>query len=896
MAELFSYKLGMTAKRVLLDGVPGVPEGRFFGVVRTGIALPEAGAFYLVEFETAALTQARILAYADKYGRMFATDEALSVPPARYPTMRAFAQQGAEFLHGYLVSCARDGRETVLGGYECKNPGGNERYRLESAESGAFASVELPDAWKNYDEFMAGCYLGFIAFADRQRTTRLYDLGAVFDRFDEPNLFDAVNREVLEVESSLGDEAQAVPAVERYLAHMLRDAGVVGETAESLAVDLPDGMRCVPEVRLLRTAMYANTFYVDFYYMNDAGEVVENGLFASTDATREARAALLRTESALNRFLFLTKYLEENFEGGAVAADEAFCCSADAWLSDRICLQAGDVSGAALCASRWDKHLAFARACERLFLPYRLGYDFCSNEAGTAFGVKVTCPTAEVMPLSTWDEGAQGYRACSAEERQGAAARYAAHAAILMAAQAFSVSSDVDRVFVDCLNGGRDADVVVRCVFDRPTFVEAFSTDEERAVTDPFSFLCLFDTDFGFAEGYRLMPVDSCFARGEGEFASDREILVHRDDTPFSEAARELTGVFAPCDMSIFEGGDRAYYADEVVEALDQGIEAAVACLHGIHDRTENILVRRICRELLDGFASGRCDETSYLEVKEAFTDPYGFKPLMARAMALVRSDEESQAIAVLDELLAKVEATDAFADTAQTCYRFFDSYETRYMYARHCADNAEGRRVLPLPDEVFFVHDALTQIYTGSITGLDAAIEHANKCIELAPSRAYSYLRLARIYFMQGDYERELELCAKALTLAWHPGDAGLALYWSAYAFWKLERYDAAAACYRRCAVLNMPLSEQAKVEFEELIESVKGLQRHSEAEEDEILRKEGFPVGTLRANCESMLELAKASADSGCDSLCCIMAAAGMRVVRDDALMPLLKSFTQE
>ncbi len=892
MTASFPFELDASAKRRAFPDVDDESEGRVFGLVESGIALPEGGAFYLVEFDSPVLSRARILAYVDKYGRVFETSEPLLIPPARFPDFKAFSQEGTARERGYLAVVSRIGEETAVGSYSCKDPGGNERYRVEGVVGARVFSAPLPGPWEIYDDFIGKAYFRFVGLVRDRAASKPFDLGAVFARFDTTDLFDAVNREILEVESPLGD-ASSVCDVERYLAVLLRDSGIVGKTREDTAVEMADGQPCIPAVRLLRTAFYANTYYVDFYYADESGVVVENGGLSMCAETAEARFAFLRAEAALNRFLLLTEYLEQHFEGGSRAADEALCSVADMWLCDRICAQARDPQEAPLLASKWDKHLAFARACELLRLPYRIGYEFYSDEAGASFGVNVFCPPADVMALTVWDEASGCYMKRDQAARNGDAARYAAHAAILFAAQAFSVSSDIERVYLNCRRDG-GGEVVAAGVFERAAFCAAFAADAERAFAEPFALLRELGIAFDLGESFALQPVPACFERGEGAFAETREPLIHRDDAPFSEEARGLAGVAAPCDLTIFEDGVRAGYADEVAAALDAGVASALECLKSIHDRTENILVRRTCAALMDGFVLGDLDEHSYLEVKQAFVDAYGFKPLMARATALVRSDDEAQAIAVLEELLAKVEATEGFADTAQTCYRFFDSYETRYMYARHCSEDAAGRRVLPLPDEAFLVHDALAQVYTTSIAGADAALEHANRCIELAPARAYSYLRAARVYFMRAEYEQEIAMCSKALEVAWHPADAGLALYWMAYAFWKLECYDAAAACYRRCATLRSAMAEQAMVEFEELLQSVKGLQRHTEEEENEILRKEGVAVGALVANCESMLDMAKASADSGCNSLCCVLAAAAARVVRDDALMPTVRSFS--
>lgn len=896
MDRSFPVTLNPLAKRRMLAALPDACAGRLFGLVESGIELPEGGVCYAVEFADASLSAARVIAYIDKYGRAFDACEPLGVPPARFPRFRAYAHAGAHEERGVLMDVTADGTETVVASYACENPGQrDERYRLEelSERSGG---VSCPGAWMDYKDFMASMYCLFVECGSELFAPALFDMGALLGRLDTADVFDAVNRELLECDAAMAGEGPARCGVELYLAHMLRESGIAGASPQSLAVVRDDACEAQPVARLIRTERYANTFYVDFFYADQEGRMFENGLFAAARETAAARASFLKAESALNRFLLLVDFLDERFEGGSAAVDEESCAAFDAWLRDRICVQAADPAQAEHRASRWDTHLAFARSCEGLRLPYRIGYEFCSTPAGDALGIDLAVPGFQVMPETAYDEEEGRYVARGERERRGEAARYAAHAVILVAAQAFASSSSVGRVAVNALtDGGRDACVMTLDV-ERAAFLAAFASDEDHAFADPFAMLRACGAHFSFGEAYALETVPCAFERGQGIFADRREPFIHRDDVPFSDEARALAGVARPSDMSIFEDGRRRAFADEVAGALDDGVTSALACLKGIHDRSEDVLVRRICRGLMDGFEAGLLDEHSYLEVKEAFVDAYGLKPLMARAAALIRADDEAQALSVLAELEAKAAVVDGFADTATTCYRFFDSYETRYMYTRHCADDAAGRRVLPLPDEMFLVHDALAQVYVGSIAGADAALDHARRCIELAPSRAQSYLRAARAHFMRGEYREEAAMCARALEVAWNPDDAGLAWYWAAYAFWKLERYDAAAASYRRCAMVRSNMVQQAMVELEELLESVKGLQRHTEAEENAILRKEGMPVGSLASNCESMLELARAAADSGCNALCCVMAASGMRVIRDDALMPTVKSFSPE
>lgn len=144
----------------------------------------------------------------------------------------------------------------------------------------------------------------------------------------------------------------------------------------------------------------------------------------------------------------------------------------------------------------------------------------------------------------------------------------------------------------------------------------------------------------------------------------------------------------------------------------------------------------------------------------------------------------------------------------------------------------------------------------------------------------------------MKDDYGNEVKMCCKALEVTWRADDAGLAFYWLAYSFWKLEKYDAAVACYKRCSMLNSYMASEAKTELDELLSSVKGLKRHSVEEDEAILEAHGVPLNALFENAEFLLAAAKETIDSSAVSLGCIFAAAGVRILRDDAIVPALRA----
>lgn len=918
----FPYKLGPDQAPSILPPAPGQPKERVFGCVfpGQGIDMHEGtGLFYLVEADPQENSQVRIVAYADQFGRMFDGDEPVAIPPARYPSLEMSHYEDDDDSKGYVELCDKQGNSIRACEFVCEGKDG-------VIESVQLVSSDLPlagdpgplrDSLRATD-FMSAAYLAYLEFPPLRSSARLFDLGAVFDRLDTVDLFDAVNREVLEAEALWAENPFASAGLERYLVHMLREEGIVGLSSDDLAIPmgklmgkepseeqneefaemkglpgLPDldTFREGPNARLIRTASYADTYYIDFSY-NTPETCVEDGGFRTHELTQDARKKLLCVEGALNRFLLLARYLE-SIPGATFAEDEEFCSKCDLWLIDRMCTQAPDPAQPEQAKGRWEKSIGFARACERLSLPYRFFYEFGVSVDGETIGIKVACPTADIMPKSYWN-GAQGdYVQATDAERNEGAARYSAHLAILLAACGFHVSSEIEHVSINCVRSDLEKETIVSAELDRDVFEAAFAADD-GIFDKPVEFLAGLGARVQEGEDKHLEAVEPFFELEKGIFNGAFEAQIADDEAFLNAEAREMLGVFQAKNLNIFEEHLRAKAAEEVLAALDEGVPAAMDCLKGIHDRTEDLTLRRICQGLLFDFDLGAISEHSYLEVREAFADAYGFKPLMTRGIALYNAGDP-KALPVLEELLAKVEAVESFKDTSYACRRYFDSYETRTIYAKRCKEDAAGRSILPLPDEVYLVHDVLAQVYTDSIDSMEdgkKALDHAQRCIELSPARAHSYMLMARVYFMMMDFENEIRYCKKAVEYAWDTRDAAVALYWMAFAYWKTERYDLAVACYRRSMHLSPVMFQQAQAELEELVKTVKGLTRRSMEEEFALMEKDGIPAGALDENAAFMMDVAKAAVDSDAISLGCVLAAQAQRVLRDDAIIPTVNS----
>ena len=905
MDSTYPVKLGLFAKSTKLTSVPFAPQGHVFGMVTSGIQLPEGGSFYIVEFDPAHSNRVRIVGYVDKYGRAFSCDEPPVAPPAQMPQVLIQTYPNSQGQKGCIQIQEGPARTSLTPIMEFTKTGDAvAEMRLTfgaSLDRASNAGVDFSGMPRDlpYGDFMAMCFLSLYKYlpaeaehrASAPAAPKVFDLADVFMRLGSGDFFSGIDREVLEAENSWHEDPASARGVERYLVHMLREEGVVGKSLSDFAARLNEGEDpALPSLRLIRTVSYANTYYIDFSYEN-AFETVENGLFLAHPATAQQRATLIGAEGALNRFLLLTDYLQE-LGSGKLDEDESLCAQYDQWLIDRICTQAPDPRRPEGVKGRWGRHLKFARACESLRLPYRIGYDFRTNEAGDALAVNVIMPPVASLPKSVWDVQAQAYRPTTPADSNATYVRYAAHICILLAALAMHVSSRLGRVLITCKRSEEKFTPIMSVELTRAVVENAFAQDVDHVFADPFAILGAAGARYQLGDSFELSRIEPLFTFSEGEFALGREELVYDDVAPLNDAARAELGVERGCDLNIFEEHKRRSLAEEAIAAMAQGNDAAVATIKAIHDRTENLTVRRVCQGLLDDFAQGHLDYQSELEVREAFIDAYGFKAPMTRAYALSREGDDVGATQVLDGLQKTVDSCGAFADTSRICYRYFDSYATRVLYEKHCADDRGGRKVLPLANEAYLVHDLYAQVLTGSITGQDEALVHAKRCIELSPAYATAYLRAARAYFVRGDFESEASMCIKALELAWNPEDAGLAFYWLAFAYWKMNRFELAVACYRRCIALGSQMADQAAEECAELVEGVKGLQRHSALKEREIMIEAGIPYDALHKNAEYLLKIAEEAVDSNSDALGTVLASSALRVIRDDALLPTIRS----
>lgn len=999
-AEKGVVALARRAKTLAVPPVLGRPEGASFCLVTSGVQLPPGGAGYVAERLEGG--RVRLLGYVDQYGRAWETDEPLESPPAQPPAVQAVRYNDASDVAGCIMLAEDDGSATRA---------------AEFVERGAdlFDVVHARVAGGEVQGVSMAmmCSYALIAFYRMPRRAGValssLDINDISKHLATHDVFKAVDGVVGAVEAAAKSPLLAPQGLALYLARMLRAAGLVGKSAEDLAVggaldeeamrgrdagralgvdasgatgdaallaedpasgsasgfapaavsdsapdvtsdsapdpaftpdpedateesssrtvpvplvsmgDLPglqaalqsmgivglsfagfgDGAPKVPDLRLVRTSAYAGTYYVGF----DPEEVGPAG----------ARA-LLETESALNRFLLMLNALDER--GLADAATEEECSELDLWLVDNVVAEAwpyvdGTVERAKPApadASGVDVRLAFARGCESLRVPYRLEYRFRLDVAGKVLAVDATCPSALLMPRVAWRRSTGVWETLDVREREGMAARYALHLAFVLAAVGFWAGPRVERVVVNAwrnlgaseslgmLEGVLDGDsaCVVSLDADRAWLMAALSDEAGRArcAEDPFGFAAGARHRFALDASWRLKDVGAILTLDDPLFVPDEKpVMPDVDERSLPERGRELLGAERVCDLGIYEDAARKAAGEAVAQALEtQGEEAAQDAVRDVHDRSENLLLRDACLRVSEGIASGALGEGSSEEIAGMLSDIYGLQARMRAAMGLVRSDPRSARGRLVD-IVDLVEDNGWFRDTPERRYCYFDSYASRALYSLRCGD---GRAVRLLPDEYYLGYHRLSSLLSDSIDSYEAAVDYAARCVELAPSVAAGYLRLARSYFCVFDYRGEIETLKRMLRIAWSPTDIGMALYWMGYAYWMCGEPEVGRACYQRSVAYDRNLADPVAAELADFMRKKKNLADLTlpDDEVNALLREAGVDLGLVDENVAFLVRAAGIAADAGSLPLARILFGSAAPLLHDDAAGPTIDS----
>lgn len=914
-------KMMLGAHRTLPDAVPPAPidlngsnsfEAGFplYGWVMGVFPAPNKEDRYLVQFVGKRLL--RILAYADRYGRVFSTDRPLEAPPARSPEMeflRSSTQVASMEEQGFVEVRGEEGPARQAGRYRRKHG----RYSLFDSwyDFGPYGS-DL-----SYDDALARAYLAF-SYRPRIGGARVPSrgVGVVRDRLRDGKLLPALEAIMADIRSAEADPVLNPPALLCVLAHWLEEAGLGSIVARKVPVGA---------LRLVRTMQYAGTYYVS---LEEAGAPV-------------SRREIWALEAALNRYLLLN----EAFGDQASLATEADCSRWDEYLTETVGVQ--ELSSA--CAEgvpagtpngEWELRCGISAAIERLRLPFRIDVDLQVNALEGVVALDLTVPDAALMASWRWGEAPAGAGASeervtiSWEEREACSRRYAMHLCLALVAAAFDASDTVQRV-----------DVVARPFEDERTSTDDVSDDDREFPVDEGlpAYLQVTFLRALFADAPRFsaaltgdplpllveagavfeVPAADPFAVVNAFPAARMRSLVPESiDEPLPLAAQTVLGAerardvridFSAYRRKIGEGiADRVARASSTTEAIRIVREEQAAAEGRDDDRTAMAATR-----LMAALAEGSLDTEDQNAVVSRFLGEDRCLTALGRARGYARQDPE-KAATILTDAIDEAAALDGYVDGASTVYRSFDSYVSRVLYNRARAEASGeersavgnlfsspvgillpgeaaaadvGKRLELVPASFYLCHLEVVRLLEHSFERADEALRYGRNALRVGPTTPAGYRQLGRAYMLVGDMDNAISVLRAGLHVALQPGDIAVAYYQLAYALWKTGESHLGAACYLKSIMTSPVVSLQATAELRELIDE-HGVDPIKHEDVDGMLSGAGIALAPVDEAMSVLEEGSVVAVDAGLFPVAHNLLSLRLHYRPDDALMSVLRS----
>ncbi len=856
-----------------------------FGILEKGLPMPSPSGAYVVEVVDA--DTIRPLAYLDPYGRAFTMSEPSQMPPAHDPDL-SFVKYTEQSVRGEETGCV----ETHAQGVEKEVA----QFRF------ARGRYTLFDSWYDfgphasnlvYKEAMARAYLAFVhrpslgAPAVPER-----GLLALRGRLNSEKPLTSLRALVADVQAAEIDPVICPPALMRCLARWLLEAGL--HDLDKLGDDA---------LRLVRTARYANTYYL-------ALDEPDTGIAPRT---------IWALEAAINRFLLVY----EAFGDNAAAATDMDCARWDAYLIETVALQrpllgqlADAPSGAPL--GEWEVRCALGAAIERLRLPVRIEVTFRVDVAAGAVGLDMTVPDGSLMPIWVWQDAplpaspTGGWVQATAEAREQQARRYALHLGLVLVSVAFEASEAIRRVDVVARPLGEAEEkegefpvelspsAYVQAAFDRGAY-ERYGHFEDARAGDPLPVYqacgAFFDVTDADAFGY----VNSLAS------ATLRRELPETCEDPLLEPASTFFGVDDSWGMRInFDAAHRRMaegLADRIVKA--ESASDAIRIVRNAQDEASMMMDERAvssCTRLMAALAEGSLDSGDQNAVVGCFLGEDRCLVALGRARTLAQKDP-AEAVRVLIDAVAEAAALDGFVDGATTVYRTFDSYASRVLYNRARAGLSSvparatedaGKSVELASDSFYLCHLEIVNLLEHSFERIDEALRFGHRALEIAPTSAAGYSRLGRAYMLVGDMENAAGVLQDGLRIATQPNEIAVAYYQLAYVLWKAGRAQDGAACYLKSISISPVMAVQATAELQELVEET-GATIVAREDIDEELEKADLVVSPTAEVLDVLGEGAARATDAGLFPVARNLLAIRLRYRPDDALVNVLRSLEE-
>ena len=505
----------------------------------------------------------------------------------------------------------------------------------------------------------------------------------------------------------------------------------------------------------------------------------------------------------------------------------------------------------------WGVRQSISAGIETFRLPLRLVANFRVNLMGGDAAIVTKFVPAGAQPASVWSEELGRIVPASHQMREMEATSYALRCVLLLASHAFRCSRRLCHVFVAVV---LDTPTRHACLLTGDVVREALRELDLARSFDAVAACRQLGLTFKLQDG-ALTEVEQGFSLDDERFCpSTRYATVDLSSRLLPRFEANLLGATRVSDLAINENAHRSEVARELFRELTPSTEKNVREILGLTSRDSDPSVvdagRRTARALIDGSLS---DDDAY-GMEDEFVDGDELTRACQRASQLLERNSAHEAVGVLTDALAPIDALDTYTDTDTVVWREFTSYVARTLFNRLLAKPGVTVRLVP---NAYFGAQLLMATALMLDGKTEAALGFARRAQDLNPLDMSGTLRATRCLEILGRQDEAARELRHYLAYAFDPQGIGTCYYRLAFMEWHLGNLDVADACYQKAVVSQASCSGAAMLELQTMraMTATKGVEPK---QVEEVLEEADVPLAPTEKVVGVLVEAAQAATDA--------------------------------
>ena len=505
----------------------------------------------------------------------------------------------------------------------------------------------------------------------------------------------------------------------------------------------------------------------------------------------------------------------------------------------------------------WGVRQSISAGIETFRLPLRLVANFRVNLMGGDAAIVTKFVPAGAQPASVWSEELGRIVPASHQMREMEATSYALRCVLLLASHAFRCSRRLCHVFVAVV---LDTPTRHACLLTGDVVREALRELDLARSFDAVAACRQLGLTFKLQDG-ALTEVEQGFSLDDERFCpSTRYATVDLSSRLLPRFEANLLGATRVSDLAINENARRSEVARELFRELTPSTEMNVREILGLTSRDSDPSVvdagRRTARALIDGSLS---DDDAY-GMEDEFVDGDELTRACQRASQLLERNSAHEAVGVLTDALAPIDALDTYTDTDTVVWREFTSYVARTLFNRLLAKPGVTVRLVP---NAYFGAQLLMATALMLDGKTEAALGFARRAQDLNPLDMSGTLRATRCLEILGRQDEAARELRHYLAYAFDPQGIGTCYYRLAFMEWHLGNLDVADACYQKAVVSQASCSGAAMLELQTMraMTATKGVEPK---QVEKVLEEADVPLAPTEKVVGVLVEAAQAATDA--------------------------------